>query len=209
MNRKTINGLYAITPDSADFEDLLCRVDAALEGGACVVQYRNKNAAAAHGAMAAAIAHRCRQHSAVFIVNDDVQLALAVGADGVHLGRDDGDVAPARRLLGPDRIIGVSCYASLARALAAQEAGADYVAFGSMFLSTTKPAAPPAPLGLLGEAKAQLCIPIVAIGGITLQNAPQVVAAGADAIAVIGAVFDMPDVQKAARAFSNLFSTTS
>lgn len=205
MKTISINGLYAITPDSDDRDALLRKVEAGLTGGARVIQYRNKTEGAPHLEMAKGIAALCRQFNAVFIVNDDVELALQTDADGVHLGRDDGDIAPARSSLGADRIIGVSCYGSLARALEAQAAGADYVAFGSMFPSPTKPQAPHAPFSLLTEARQVLQVPIVAIGGITLHNAPQVVDAGADAIAVISAVFDTPDIAQAAQAFSNLF----
>lgn len=205
MNQKTINGLYAITPDASDTDGLLVRVEACIAGGARVVQYRNKTPGVPHLPMALALASLCRRHGVPLIVNDDVGLALAAGADGVHLGDDDGDIAAARRQLGANRIIGASCYGALQRALAAQKAGADYVAFGSMFASPTKPHAPHAPLSLLSDAAAQLHIPIVAIGGITLQNAPQAIAAGADAIAVISAVFDAPDVRQAAHAFSEFF----
>lgn len=206
MTAKKISGLYAVTPDAPGVRGLLQRVEGCLLGGTRVIQYRNKNPSAPHQEIAAALATLCRRHATTFIVNDDVGLALAVGADGVHLGRDDGDIVSARRQLGLNRIIGVSCYGSLETALASQAAGADYVAFGSMFASLTKPHAPHAPLSLLAEAKAQLHIPIVAIGGITLQNAPQAIAAGADAVAVISAVFDAPDVIKAAQDFSNLFN---
>ena len=204
MTPKKINGLYAITPDAADPGDLLPRVEACLAGGAGVLQYRNKHPAAPHLAMAGALAARCRAYQVPFIVNDDIELALAVGADGVHLGREDGDCAAARARLGPQRIIGISCYDSLARALAAQQAGADYVAFGSMFPSPTKPHAPHAPLSLLTQARKQLQIPIVAIGGVSLHNAAQVIQAGADAVAVISAVFEAPDVKRAAQQFSQL-----
>ena len=205
MKPRKISGLYAITPDTDDLADLLEKVSACLMGGSRVVQYRNKIAGAPHLPMASALSALCRQYRTPLIVNDDVELALEAGADGVHLGRDDGDVAAARQKLGADRLIGVSCYGDLQLALDAQQAGADYVAFGSMFASGTKPHAPHAPLSLLTQAAALLHIPIVAIGGITLQNASQTIAAGADLIAVISAVFDMPDVHKAAYKFSELF----
>jgi thiamine-phosphate pyrophosphorylase len=205
MKPRKISGLYAITPDTADLDGLLARVEACLKGGTRLVQYRNKTSGAPHLAMATALSALCRQHGVPLIVNDDVELALKAVADGVHLGRDDGDVAAARKKLGVDRMIGISCYGDLQLALDAQQAGADYVAFGSMFASSTKPHAPHAPLSLLTEAAGQLQIPIVAIGGITLQNAPQAIAAGADAVAIISAVFDAPDVQSAAQDFSNLF----
>ncbi len=205
MKPRKISGLYAITPDTDDLAGLLEKVGACLMGGARVVQYRNKIAEAPHLPMASALSTLCRQYRTPLIVNDDIELALEAGADGVHLGRDDGDVAAARQKLGADHLIGVSCYGDLQLALDAQQAGADYVAFGSMFASGTKPQAPHAPLSLLTQAAALLHIPIVAIGGITLQNAPQTIAAGADSIAVISAVFDTPDVHKAAYKFSELF----
>lgn len=200
-----IRHLYAITPDITDLKDLLQRAEACLTGGASVLQYRNKTPGVAHLPIAQALAALCRRFGVPFIVNDDVDLALAANAHGLHLGRDDGDIAVAREKLGKNSIIGISCYGNINLALAAQAAGANYVAFGSMFASPTKPLAPPAPLSLLTQAKAQLQIPIVAIGGITLQNAPQAIAAGADAVAVISAVFDAPDIKRAAEDFSNLF----
>lgn len=200
-----INGLYAITPDTSDLDGLLVRAQACLAGGAHVIQYRNKTPGVPHLPMATALAALCRRHGVPLIVNDDVELALAAGADGVHLGRDDGDIASARQQLGADSIIGMSCYGDLRHAFDAQRAGANYVAFGSMFASPTKPHAPHAPLDLLIEAAAQLDVPIVAIGGITLQNAAEAIAAGADAVAVISAVFDAPDIKQAAQKFSNLF----
>lgn len=206
LNRKLISGLYALTPDAANLTEIEAGVAACLAAGAGVVQYRNKQADAPHQTIAQAVGALCQQHNTIFIINDDVELAIATDADGVHLGKDDGDIANARRQLGADKIIGVSCYNSLQRALEAEQQGADYVAFGSMFASPTKPHAPRATLELLAEAKQRLQIPIVAIGGITLQNAASVVAAGADAIAVINAVFAAPDVGRAAKQFSELFS---
>jgi thiamine-phosphate pyrophosphorylase len=205
MTQKPISGLYAITPDATDLEALLRQVEACLAGGAGVLQYRNKAADVPHREYAAEVRQCCKRHGVPFIVNDDIALALDVGADGVHLGRDDGDWTQARSALGPHRIIGVSCYGSLERALTAQDAGADYVAFGSVFPSTTKPHAPAVPLSRIAEARARLSVPIVAIGGIALHNAPQVIGAGADAVAVISAVFDAPDIREAAGQFSNLF----
>ncbi len=205
MNPKKISGLYAITPDADALGNLAEGVEDCLKGGASVIQYRNKTVGAPHLAMVKALAYLCKQFEVPLIVNDDIDLALAAGADGVHLGRDDDAVALARSKLGAASIIGVSCYDDLQLALKAQQEGADYVAFGSMFASFTKPQAPHAPLTLLGDANGRLDIPVVAIGGITLQNAPLAIAAGADAIAVISAVFDAPDVIRAARDLSNLF----
>jgi thiamine-phosphate pyrophosphorylase len=198
-----VRGLYAVTPDSDDTASLAARVAAAIAGGAGVVQYRNKAAAAPLAReQAAALARVCRERGALLIVNDDAALAAQVGADGVHLGEDDGDVAAARRLLGPERIVGVSCYDDFGRAVAAVAAGADHVAFGSFFPSGVKPHARRAGLALLERSRG-LRVPVVAIGGITAENAAALVRAGAHALAVITAVFGAPDaagVTAAARA---------
>jgi len=202
---RRLAGLYAVTPDLADTALLVARVEAALEGGAGAIQYRNKTAdAALKRAQAAALVRVRAMRGALFIVNDDVALAAAVGADGVHLGEDDGGIAAARAILGPDRIIGVSCYDDFARAEAAAAAGADYVAFGSFYASSVKPGARRADFALLGRA-ASLGVPVVAIGGITAANARELKQAGADAVAVISAVFGAPDVEAAARAFAGIW----
>ncbi|MBZ0142493.1 MAG: thiamine phosphate synthase, partial [Rhodocyclaceae bacterium] len=181
-----LDGLYAVTPDLADTADMLRRAEQVLLGGVRLVQYRNKPAdAALRREQAAALLALCRRHGARLVVNDDLPLALSLGADGVHLGREDGDLAAARAVLGAGRLLGVSCYDELERAREAKRVGADYVAFGSFFASPTKPAAVRAPLGLPAAAKAELGLPVCAIGGITLQNAPQLIDAGADLLAVI------------------------
>jgi thiamine-phosphate pyrophosphorylase len=148
----------------------------------------------------------CRRSRVPLIVNDHLDLALTVGADGVHLGAEDGSLATAREQLGPARILGASCYDRLELALEAERLGADYVAFGSFFPSGVKPGAVRASLTLLRDAKRRLSVPVVAIGGITLENAPQVIAAGADSVAVISALFGADDVRAAARRFSALFT---
>ena len=197
-----LRGLYAVTPDTADAGDLAARVGAALAGGAAVVQYRNKLAPAdAKRAQAAVLARACAAAGALFIVNDDPALAAAVAADGVHLGEDDGEIAAARAAVGPEWLVGVSCYDDFARAEAAVAAGADYVAFGSFFASGVKPQARRAGLALLERGRG-LGVPVVAIGGITAANARLLVAAGADAVAVISALFggaDATAVERAAR----------
>jgi thiamine-phosphate pyrophosphorylase len=199
-----LRGLYAITPELADGDVLLRRAACALEGGIAVLQYRSKLASGEQRSREAkALAAMCRGRGVPFIVNDDVGLALESGADGVHLGRGDGELAAARARLG-DRLLGASCYDSLSAARAAVAAGADYVAFGSVFPSSTKPAAVRAPLTLFGEARA-LGVPLVAIGGITLQNAPQLIGAGADCLAVISDLFEAPDIAEKARAYGKLF----
>jgi thiamine-phosphate pyrophosphorylase len=203
---RRLAGLYAITPEDADTSRLVRKVEEALSGGANVLQYRSKSADhAARRVQAERLLAACRRHGVPLIINDDLDLALSIGADGVHLGRDDGDVAAARRRLPADVLLGVSCYDRLELALAAAAAGADYVAFGSTFSSPTKPDAVRAPPELFAQARARLALPIVAIGGITPENAAQVIAAGADAVAVIAALFDAEDVKAVAAGFCKLF----
>ena len=199
----TLRGLYAITPELVDTVTLLRCVAQALEGGIAMLQYRRKGRQ--HIDEAKTLARMCRERSVPFIVNDDVTLALEVDADGVHLGRDDGELVAARAKLG-GRLLGASCYDSLATARTAVAAGASYVAFGSVFPSSTKPAAVRAPLTLFREARS-LGVPLVAIGGITLQNAPQLLAAGADCAAVISDLFDAQDIAARARAYGMLFQS--
>ncbi|MEW6589854.1 MAG: thiamine phosphate synthase [Pseudomonadota bacterium] len=203
-------GVYAITPETADTARLLAQVEAALAGGVAAVQYRDKSAdVARRHEQASELAALCRRFGVPLIVNDDLRLADLAGADGVHLGRDDGSVREARIVLGPKKFIGASCYQSVELARAAQSAGADYVAFGSFFASPTKPDAGRASLDLLREAGPAVHVPLVAIGGITLANAPQLLDAGADSLAVLSAVFDAPDICAAARALNQLFEIES
>ena len=204
--RGSIAGLYALTPDLLDTDELTERVAAAIAGGATAIQYRNKLASPPlQRAQALALRDLCTAANAIFIVNDDVNLAYAVDADGVHLGRDDPPLAHARVRLGRTAIIGASCYDSLEHAAAAVAAGADYIAFGSFFPSAIKPNAVRARPSLLGAAKSRWNVSVVAIGGITIAAAPALIAAGADALAVISAVFDAPDVAAAAKAFRDAF----
>jgi thiamine-phosphate pyrophosphorylase len=203
-------GVYAITPETADTERLLAQVEAALLGGAAAVQYRDKSGdVARRHEQASELVALCRRFGVPLIVNDDLRLADLCDADGVHLGRDDGSLREARIILGRDKLIGTSCYQSLELAQAAQAEGADYVAFGSFFASPTKPAAPRASLDLLRDAAPRIHVPIVAIGGITLANAPQLLDAGADSLAVLSALFDAPDIRAAAHALNQLFETES
>lgn len=198
-------GLYLVTPDCDDTATLLALVQTALSGRPALVQYRSKLASVERKTeQASLIARLCRDHDIRFIVNDSVELALAVGADGVHVGRDDGDPARIRALLGPERILGVSCYDDWQRAEAAIAAGADYVAFGAMYPSTTKPATVRAPTSLLEQARARE-VACAAIGGITLDNAAALIAAGADLLAVISDVFAAPDPATRAKAYRTLF----
>jgi thiamine-phosphate pyrophosphorylase len=198
------NGLYLITPDDIDTTRLLERVDTVLDYAA-LLQYRNKAAPpTVRRVQAEALRVLCASRGVGFIVNDDLILAEAVAADGVHLGEHDGDLRAARIQLGPDAIIGVSCYDDLDRARAAAAQGASYVAFGTFFPSATKPLARRASLDLLRDS-AGFGLPRVAIGGITPDNAPHLVDAGADMIAVISGVFDAPDPTSAARAYRACF----
>ena len=204
---RAIAGLYAVTPDVAGVPDLAAMAEAALTGGARLLQYRNKSTTSdLRLAQALALLALCRKFRVPLIVNDHVDLALAVGADGVHLGAEDGSLATARSRIGPARILGASCYDRLELALEAQRLGADYVAFGSFFPSGVKPGAARAPTTLLRDAKKRLSVPVVAIGGISLENARQLIAAGADSVAVISALFGAEDVTAAARRFSELFT---
>jgi len=205
--KRAISGFYAVTPDIADTPALIAVAEAALAGGARLLQYRNKQAPATlRLAQARALHALCRKYRVPLVVNDYLDLALAVDAEGLHLGAEDGSLAAARAQLGPARILGASCYDRIELALEAERIGADYVAFGSFFPSSVKPGAVRAPLALLRNAKRRLSIPVVAIGGITLDNAPGLIAAGADGVAVISALFDADDVGVAARRFSALFT---
>ncbi|HEY9111923.1 MAG TPA: thiamine phosphate synthase [Rhodanobacteraceae bacterium] len=197
-------GLYAITDGPR--EDLLAVVRAALEGGAAMLQYRDKTRDADRRLCEArALASLCGGFHAPLIINDDVELARASGAAGVHLGEGDAGVADARAVLGTDAIIGVSCYDSLQRARAATQAGADYLAFGAFFPSTTKPGARHARPDLLREARG-FGLPLVAIGGVTHENGGSLIAAGADFLAVIAALFSARDVRAAAQRLAALFN---
>ena len=204
-SKTRLRGLYAITADETDTAHLLTQVEAALAGGASILQYRNKRV---HGAAALEQAKQllaiCQRHDVPLIINDDVELALKIDADGVHLGIDDGDIRAARAKLGESKIIGASCYNNLALAQQAAKLGADYIAFGACFPSGTKPDAPRAEAQLFRQAQ-DLGLPIVAIGGINLDNAASMISAGADLIAVIGALWQAEDIQARAHDFRQLF----
>ncbi len=201
-----IKGLYAITPDMADSNSLLLKTQLAIEGGAFMVQYRSKiQDRDVKIQQCAAILRLCREYKIPCIVNDDVDMCRILEADGVHLGEKDDNIADVRRILGEDAIIGSSCYDQLNRAKQAQNEGASYVAFGTMFETLTKPHAPRATLELLREAKSQIQIPIVAIGGITMNNAHDVIETGIDAIAVINSLFEAKTIKETAETFSKMF----
>lgn len=209
MLARELTGLYAVTMDDALLPRLSALVQAALDGGLKFVQYRNKTAPRAlRRAQAAELLRHCRAAGAKLIINDDVWLAVEIGADGAHIGRDDapgGSLQAARDALGAKRILGVSCYNDLGRAEEAARVGADYLAFGSMFASKIKPNAPRAPLELLNQARRQFGLPVVAIGGINLSNAAEVIAAGADMLAVVTDLFDAMDIRSRAEAYADFW----
>ena len=206
--RAPLRGLYAITPDTPDTAGLVRRLEQVLLGGVCLVQYRNKLAdAALRRDQASVLLSLCRRFKVPLIINDDLELALALDADGVHLGREDapGGLPAARSALGPNRLLGVSCYGEIERAREATAAGADYAAFGALFPSSTKPTARRAPLELFRQVRQELDCALCGIGGITLENAPEAIKAGADLLAVISDLFDAPDIEARTRAYSSLF----
>jgi thiamine-phosphate pyrophosphorylase len=202
---RPLRGLYAVTPEHLAGAALYRAAESVCAGGACLLQYRNKSGDAQCRRVDA---DALRAITTVFgtrlIINDDVDLARAVGADGVHVGRDDGEPAAVRARLGSDSIIGVSCYDDPHLARAARRGGADYIAFGAMFASGTKPLAPLADIRRFGEV-ADLGIARCAIGGITLARAPSLIQAGADLLAVVSDVFDAPDISAQAQAYARLF----
>lgn len=200
-----IGGLYAITPQEQNTPALLRQVRLALQGGARILQYRNKSVDASQRLeQASALRQLTREFAVPLIINDDARLAMQVDADGVHLGGEDGSVSAARRILGSGKIIGVSCYNRVGLAHQAAGEGADYVAFGAFFASIVKPSAPVATLDLLRQARREIDLPLVAIGGITVENGASLLTAGADALAVISALFGAADVLSASRQFANL-----
>lgn len=204
-----MRGIYAITPDLADTDDLLAGVDAVLGAGAAWLQYRNKAASAEQRRQQAlALQQVCRRHRVPLIINDDWSLARDIGADGAHLGEDDGELRLARAALGQDALLGASCYDSSELAHKAVAAGASYVAFGAFFPSSTKPNARRASPQLLAET-VTLGVPRVAIGGLTPDNARALVTAGADLLAVISGIFDAPDPAAATRAYLACFRPLS
>ena len=200
-------GIYAVTPEDRSGAELADAVAAAVEHGVKAVQYRSKSPDSARRRVdAEALLAVCRARRVPLIINDDVGLALAVGADGVHLGRDDEALPAARARLGDAAVIGVSCYDEAHRALAAARDGADYVAFGSFFPSVTKPGAVRATTELVASVRHRIEVPVVAIGGITAENALPLLDCGVDLLAVVNAIFGAPDIAHAARRLSRLVS---
>jgi len=203
-------GLYLISRETEDLATLVAECEVALAGRPALLQYRSKlTERALRRQQAIALLQLCRRLAVPFIVNDDLELALEIDADGVHLGRDDGAVETARRRLGAQRILGITCYDEFDRALAAERAGADYVAFGAVYPSPTKPNAVHAPLQLVARAARDLTVPVAVIGGITLENAPPLVAAGARLLAVVSDVFEHAEPGRRAGDYARLFESGS
>ncbi|MDF1763256.1 MAG: thiamine phosphate synthase [Oleibacter sp.] len=199
-------GLYAITPDISDTSSLLDKVEKALNGGIALLQYRDKISTAPEKNFRAKAIHTlCLRYRVPLIINDDPELALACEAEGVHLGQTDGSIQHARRLLGDNAIIGTTCHHNVALAIKAEQQGADYVAFGRFFNSSTKPGAPLATIDTLINAKKNICIPIVAIGGITVDNVKPIINAGASFAAVVDGLFSSKNISSMCKSFHNLF----
>lgn len=202
-----MRGLYLVTPNWDDTDRLLAVTDAALGAGAVIVQYRHKEAdAAQRREQAGALLALCRRHGRPLVVNDYLDLCEAIDADGVHLGHTDGGILDARTRLGPDKIVGASCYGELTLARAATQAGASYLAFGGFYPSPVKKYTFETPPTLLDEARIRFRLPIVVIGGMTPENAAPLVARGADMVAAITSVYGAPDPGAAAHAFGALFT---
>lgn len=207
MHKQRIKGVYAIADSAVIGDEAFAKsVRAVINNGASVIQYRAKLAnRATRLRQSTLLAELCDQANIPLIINDDLELCQRINAAGIHIGQNDCDLASARRQSGADKIIGVSCYDDLSRALAAQQSGASYVAFGALFPSATKPDAVTAPLALLREAKQSLTIPIVAIGGITMANVQQVIDTGVDAVAVIRGIFATPNPGDITKNMTELF----
>lgn len=206
MANKRLHGLYAITPEYSDGQKLLADTESVLAGGCKLLQYRDKQSSPAERVTRArALLRLCHTFGAQLLINDDLPLTVLIGADGVHLGKDDGNLSAARAIIGPGKILGASCYADYAAARFASDSGADYVAFGAMYPSPTKPDAPTATVHLFKRAKTEFPAACCAIGGIKLDNAPQLISAGADLLAVITDLFSAPDITARAQAYQHLF----
>lgn len=207
LRRHKIRGLYAITPDSENTGELLGKTQQALAGGVRCIQYRNKSVDnGLRKEQAGLLLQLCRKHEIPLIINDDIDLALEIDADGVHVGRDDSTVSDARKFLQQDKIVGASCYNNLDLAIEAEKQGADYVAFGAFFPSVTKPEATPVSISLINHARQILTIPVVGIGGIQLNNAVMVIHNGCDAIAVCSDLFQAGNIRVRAAQYAQLFA---
>ncbi len=207
MKKPKIHGLYAITPDLSNTSELLNKARQVLEGGVQLVQYRNKSADdALRREQAGLLLQLCKEYGVPLIINDHIELAAVLDADGVHVGRADGSIGDARRRLGQNKIVGASCYDSLNLALRAEESGADYIAFGAFFPSLTKTDTVPVSPHLIEQAKQKITIQVVGIGGICLANAATVIQSGCDAIAVCNDLFATENAKAQAKQYAHLFT---
>ena len=208
MNKNSLKGLYVITDPRLLGQDIIRKSEQAILGGTKILQYRNKTASLEQQEKEArSLLELCKKNNVIFIINDNIELALKVDADGVHLGQKDMDIQQARKLLGDNKIIGATCNNKIALAQTAQQQGADYVAFGRFFNSLTKPSAPHAELSLLSEARKFITVPIVAIGGIRLESASSLMKEGADMLAVIHGIFGQEDILNATRQFVEIIDS--
>jgi thiamine-phosphate pyrophosphorylase len=202
-----MKGLYIVTPDWDDTDRLLTVTEQALQGGAMLVQYRHKTAGEAQcREQARQLLALCRRHQTPFIINDHVDLCVELDADGIHVGGTDKPVAEVRRMVGPDKIVGASCYGSLELAEEAQEAGASYIAFGGFYKSRVKEYPVTTPVATITQAKHRWAVPVVVIGGMTVDNSAPLITAGADMVAAVSGVYMADDPQAAAQRFARLFS---
>lgn len=207
MRKALKPGLYVITDgDNPDTGELIEKSRRIVAAGVTALQYRDKHSEyPLRLKRATALQSICKKHGTLFIINDDIQLAKTLGADGVHIGRDDPDYYACRALLGDNAVIGVSCYNDLNAALDAEREGADYIAFGAFFATSSKQQTTPAPIALLTGAREKITIPIVAIGGITPENGGKLLSAGADILAVISGVYGASDPELAVKQYNQLF----
>ena len=209
MSSLKISGPYAITPDLNQTNDLLNKTRQVLEGGVKLVQYRNKSANdSLRREQAKLLLPLCREHNALLIINDHLEIAIEIDADGVHVGKNDVSVSAAKNQLGQNKIVGTSCYNQLDLAMQAQKDGADYIAFGAFFSSLTKPNAVSVSISLVNQAQKALSIPIVGIGGIQLTNARTVIQSGCAAIAVCHDLFQAENIKATAEHYVQLFAET-
>ncbi len=201
-----LKGLYVIADTACiGADNIISKTDEVLSAGVKIIQYRHKKSTQGNRYKIAEQLRKLTQdYKSLLLINDDAQLAAAIDADGVHLGKDDISIEDARTSLGKDKIIGASCYANYENVYPAIQASADYIAFGSFFPSPTKPDAPRAKIELLHQAKLDFKIPVCAIGGITPKNAPSVLAAGADMVAVISAIFNASSPSRAVQEYLSL-----
>ncbi|MFJ3044243.1 thiamine phosphate synthase [Herbaspirillum chlorophenolicum] len=201
-----LRGLYIVTPDWDDTAQLLAATELALQNGAALVQYRHKTAAPQRRReQAEALLGLCRQYKAPLVINDHVDLCLEIDADGIHVGGTDSSIAEVRKAVGPDKIVGASCYGTLELAHAAYRDGASYVAFGGFYPSRVKKYDFRTAPDIIAQSKREIPLPVVVIGGITLENAPPLVAQGADMVAVISSVYLVPQGERKTRQLADLY----